>query len=207
MRYLISLITLFSFAFGIVDLGTYGSTRNISEENFIDKAEKHAKDINATLLKDELEKGKESYLSVDKVVPTCTKTQTRSFTPTFVVPADVVLPNGQVIARAGEVYNTLEVMKKNNISIGTYMMFIDATDKVQIQLSYMYKNQGSIFITNGSMQKYEQITKVATFKADKTIIEKFNVKCSPSLLIQKENELVIYEYNPKELVKEAKNDN
>ena len=68
-----------------------------------------------------------------------------------------------------------------------------------MQLSYMYKNQGYVFITNGSIKEYEEKTKISTFKADKISVEKFNIKCSPSLVIQQDNELIIYEYNPREL--------
>jgi conjugal transfer pilus assembly protein TraW len=193
--WLVLLISLF----GLEDLGTYGSTNTIKEKNFMDEVEEKAKDINVTLLQEQLIKGEDTFLTVKKIVPTCVKTQRRSFIPTFIVPADIIMPDGKIIARAGEIHNTLEVMKKNNIVIDRYMMFIDSQDEIQVQLSYMYQNQGYVFITNGSIKEYEEKTKISTFKADKISVEKFNIKCSPSLVIQQDNELIIYEYNPREL--------
>lgn len=197
---LMLLMASFSLSFALVDLGTHGSTGDIKEKNFMDEVEAKAKDINATLLQEQLTKNEDAFLTVKKIVPVCIKTQKRTFTPTFVVPADIIMPDGKVIARAGEVHNTLEVMKKNHIAIDRYMMFIDSEDETQVQLSNMYKNQGYVFITNGSIKKYEANTKIPTFKADEISIEKFNIKCSPSIVIQQNDELVIYEYAPEELV-------
>lgn len=202
-RYLLIATILFgSSIYAIQDLGTYGATHSIKEENFMHKVEKLSKDLNTTMLKEQFYSSKDEFLIVDKIVDTCTETKTRKHTPTFIVPIDVILPNGEVIARAGEVKNTLEVMRNNNINIDRYMMFIDASDTLQLQLSYLYKNQGIAFITNGSIAEYEKQTKVSSFKADKTTIEKFNIKCSPSIVVQQGNSLLIYEYNPEDLKKE-----
>ena len=201
MKLLISLFIFFSSIYALEELGTYGATHTIKEENFMDVVEEKAKDLNSTLLIEQLKNSKNKYLQVNSLIPTCENTRTREFVPTFVVPADVILPNGKVIARAGTVMNTLDIMKKNHITIDRYMMFIDVDDSVQVQLSYMYKNQGNVFVVNGSIDEYESKTRVPTFKADKQILEKFNVTCSPSLVIQKGNKLVIYEYNPKEIMK------
>ena len=171
----------------------------------MDEVEEKSKDINVTLLQKQLIKGENDFLTVDKIVPTCVKTQKRSFIPTFTVPADIIALDGKVIARAGEVHNTLDIMKKNNMSIDRYMIFIDVQDDIQVQLSYMYKNQGYVFVTNGSIKKYEDETKIQTFKADKLSIEKFNIQCSPSLVVQQKNELIIYEYDPKELARKDEN--
>ncbi|MFA6195339.1 MAG: hypothetical protein WC656_01690 [Sulfurimonas sp.] len=198
-KLLVLLMVSFTYSFALVDLGTHGATGDIKEKNFMDEVEEKSKDINATLLQQQLQDGEDEYLTVQRVVPVCTKTQKRFFTPTFVVPADIVMPDGRVIAKAGEVHNTLEVMKKNNIAIDRYMMFIDAQDDTQVKLSHMYKNQGYVFITNGSIKEYEEKTKIPTFKADAISIEKFNIQCSPSLVIQQNNELIVYEYNPEDI--------
>ena len=188
--------------FSLEDLGTYGSTVVIKEKNFMDSIRDKSKDLNATLIKEQLVQGENDYLTVKEIVPTCSKTDIRDFIPTFIAPTDVILPNGTVVARAGETIKTLELMKKNNIKIDKYMMFIDVTDEIQVQLSYMYKNQGLVFVTKGSIKEYERRTKVQTYRADKQSIEKFNVKCSPSLIIQDGVKLVIYEYDPMDLVKD-----
>ena len=165
----------------------------------MDSIEKKAKDLNQSKLQEEFHENQKKFLTVKKIVPTCTKTAIREFAPTFRVPTDVIAPDGRVIARAGEVLNTLEVMKRNNMSVKGYMMFIDSTDDIQVQLSYMYQNQGKVFLVNGNMQKYEKYTNIPTFKADAKTVEKFGVKCSPTLLIQNDNTLVLYEYNPKDI--------
>lgn len=204
VKYIImhSLVFSLSLIGELIDLGTYGSTHSIKEKNFMDLVEEKAKDLNTTLLKQQLKISESIFLKVKKIIPTCKKTQTRDYIPTFIVATDVVLPNGTVIARAGQVMNTLEVMKKNHIKIDKYMIFIDASNDIEVQLSYMYKNQGQVYIINGSIKKYEKYTNILTFKADKNIVERFGVRCSPSLVIQDNDKLVIYEYNPKELVKE-----
>ena len=201
MRTILFLAFFSTFSFALTDLGTYGSTHTIAEENFIDVLNDKAKDLNTTKIREEFVKSESQFLNVQRVVPTCKKTQKRYFTPTFRVPTDVISADGKVIARRGEILNTLEVMKKNNMSLPGYMMFIDAEDIVQVQLSYMYKNQGKVFIVNGDMNRYEKITNIPTSKANKTIVEKFGVTCSPSLVLQQGNKLVIYEYNPKDLKK------
>lgn len=200
IKHTILIVLLGTLSFALVDLGTYRPTADIKEKNFMDTVDEKSKDLNTTLLQEQLIKGEDAFLTVNKIVPTCTKTQKRVYTPTFVVPADIILPDGKVIAKAGEIHNTFEVMRKNHVSIERYMMFIDADDVIQVQLSNLYKNQGYVFITNGSMKKYEEQTKIPTFKADTLSIEKFNIQCSPSLAIQQNNDLVIYEYNPEELI-------
>ncbi|MBW6487547.1 hypothetical protein [Sulfurimonas sp.] len=195
-----------SSIFALEDLGTYGATHSIKEENFINKVEKHAKDLNTSLIQDQFYLSQKEFLNIKKLLPTCTESKKRFFTPTFIVPADIVLPNGKVIARAGEVMNTLDVMKKNNIVINKYMMFIDAEDPIQVQLSYRYKNQGFTYITNGSIEEYEKITTTKAFKADFLTIGKFDAKCVPSIIIQDGNQMAVYEYKPDDLVESATKD-
>lgn len=186
--------------FSLEDLGTYGATHSIKEENFMDKVERHAKDLNTSLVQEQFHTSQKEFLSVKNLVPTCTESKKRFFTPTFIVPADIVLPNGKIIAKAGEKRKTLEVMKQNNINIDRYMMFIDVEDFIQVQLSYKYKNQGFVFITNGSIEEYEKSSKANAFKADFLSLERFDIKCSPSIVIQENDQLAIYEYKPEDLV-------
>lgn len=188
--------------YALQDLGTYGSTHSIKEKNFLDEIEEKSKDLNTSLIEKQFYEAKDKFMQVKKLVPTCKKTQKRLFEPTFVVPADVVMANGKVIAKAGTVMKTLEVMKRNNMTIDKYMMFIDAEDEVQVRLSYMYHKQGFVFVTNGSISEYEDNIKVQAYKADRQNIEKFGIKCSPSLAIQDGSALAIYEYNPEDLVQE-----
>ena len=183
----------------LVDLGTYGETYVIKEENFMDIIERKSKDLNTTLLQKQIDASSKSFLKVKRVLPSCKKTRIREYVPTFIVPADIKLPNGTYIARAGQQMNTLEVMKRNGITMNRYIMFIDADDDIQVQLAYMYKNQGIAFISNGSMDKFEKMTKMTSYKADRLSIKKFDIKCSPSLTIQDGNKMLIYEYNTEDL--------
>ena len=202
----IILLPIFIFStllFGFTDLGVYGSTHSIKEENFLDTVEKKAKDLNTTKLKQEFQKSERNFLRVKHLLPTCKKTKQRFFIPMFRVPTDVITPDGKVIAREGEMLNTLEVMAKSHVQLNGYYMFIDSEDKIQVQLSYMYHKQGKVFIVNGDMEEYEKLTGVQSYKADKLSIKKFGVQCSPSIITQEGNRLKIYEYDPRDLQKKA----
>lgn len=205
MKTIIFLVFFSTFSFALTDLGTYGSTHTIKEKNFIDVLDNKAKDLNKTKIRKEFVKSESEFLDPYNLVPTCKKTQKRYFTPTFKVPTDVISRNGKVIARAGQILNTLDVMKKAHMSLHGYMMFINTADMVQVELSYMYKNQGKVFVVNGDMNKYEKTTGIVSYKANKLIIKKFGITCSPSLAVQQGNRLVIYEYNPKDLQKKRDN--
>ena len=188
----------------VVDLGTYGATHTIKEENFMDIVEKKSKDLNATLLTKQLKESNKQFLSINHLLPSCKETRKREYVPTFIVPADIKLPNGTYIARAGEELNTLEVMRKSGASMDRYVMFIDADDDIQVQLAFMYKNQGIAFLTNGSLEEFEKRTRMTSFKADMQSIAKFNIECSPSLTIQDGNKMIIYEYSVEDLEKKEK---
>lgn len=185
----------------IVDLGTHGVTHSIKEENFMDIVERKSKDLNTTLLTNQLKESNNQFLSVNHLLPSCTETRKREYTPTFIVPADIKLPNGTYIARAGEELNTLEVMQKSGASMDRYVMFIDADDDIQVQLAFMYKNQGTVFLTNGSLEEFEKRTRMTSYKADMQSIARFNIECSPSLTIQDGNKMIIYEYSVEDLKK------
>lgn len=188
-----------SFLQSFEDMGTYGETSIIAERNFMDIVEEKSKDLNTTLLEKQFHEGRKSFMKVKRLLPTCSATRQRKYRPFFIVPADVVLPNGKVLAIAGEKKYTLDVMGEKGMRLDKYMMFIDVDDAIQVQLSYRYKNNGFVFITNGDIKGYEQYTKIQAFKGEKETIAKFGIECSPSFAIQYENELLIYEYNPREL--------
>lgn len=197
--FIISLIAVHLSA--VEDLGTFGGTHSIREKNFMDEVEQKAKDINKTKLTQEFHKSAQEQYQVNTSISLCTKTTTREFEPTFIVPTDVVMPSGKIIARAGERVNTLELMKKNNITFNKYLIFIDVDNEAHVKLSRFYKDKGVIFTANGNMDKYEQKAKMPSFKADDLILEKFNINCYPSIVKQNGNKLTVYEYKTEELLK------
>lgn len=185
----------------LIDMGVHGETFSINEVNFMDTVEQKINDINKTKIKKEYIDSSNEFLEISKLVPVCHTTRTREFTPTFVVPTDIKKADGTYLAREGDVLNTLEVMKQQNITLDKYLMFIDVNDELQVQLAYMYKNQGLVYVTNGSLKDFEERTKIASSKADKSILKKFDIKCSPTLTVQDGNTMKIYEYNINDLKK------
>lgn len=112
---------------GLNDFGIIGSTRAILEKNLLEEIQERLAKLDGEKLQrqavDNFWKKKQFV-----VIPPAQKTETFYINPTVKVTKDIVNPQGEVLARNGQVINPLETMTMSN----AYILF-DATDPLQIE--------------------------------------------------------------------------
>lgn len=112
---------------GFNDFGFLGPTRNIIERNLLEEIEDRLSRIDGDALK---KKAVDNFWNKRQFtrVPAASKTEEFYINPTVKVTKDIVNPNGDVLARAGDILNPLDAMPNNN----TYILF-NARDLNQLQ--------------------------------------------------------------------------
>ncbi len=112
---------------GLNDFGIIGSTRAILEKNLLEEIQERLAKLDGEKLQRQAVDNfwkKKQFL----VIPPAQKTETFYINPTVKVTKDIVNPQGEILAKNGQVINPLETMTMSN----AYILF-DATDPLQIE--------------------------------------------------------------------------
>lgn len=111
------------------DLGAYGEVEKIAEISLFQTIAERIARID---WQKEKEEGIKRYWTHQKFIdyPTATEERAFSFEPAFQVAQDMTGPNGEVIARAGQVINPVA-----HIAGTFYLVLFDAGDKRQVQIA------------------------------------------------------------------------
>lgn len=193
------LFVLSLLAYGVENLGTYGKTYEIIEPDMYKEIMQRAKEINASKIKKSFYSSLDRYLVPIYDVPICLKNRQRRYTPFLTIPVDIYDKDGKLLYKAGSTINPLE----KGVSFYSYILFIDANDPIQRALAKMLRAKATIVVVKGDMKKL--LSKgIYVYRADKNLIEGFDVECLPSVYTQKEDKFYINEYNPKTLIGNTK---
>lgn len=187
-------------SFAYTDLGIYGNTHIIKEKSFdILIQEKYKENIIKENLLNEINKAYEKSFSITSSLRTCNESLQREYIPELILSEDISLPySNEILFKKGYKYN---ILKENNIFFNKYLIFIDASDDVQVKLAKKYNKYADIFIVNGNSKEL-LLEGYNVYKArEKIEIKMLDVKCVPTVLTQQESIFLINEYNPDDLVK------
>ncbi len=195
------LFPLFIFAytsiFAYEDLGKYGTTFEIKEESLMSIIERRYADINKTKIVDDLKKSYKDSFIVKSNIPTCKKSKKRIYVPELTLTQDIVIPyTNEKLFSKGYKYN---ILKENNMFFGKYILFVDASDDLQVRLAQQLSNQAFILVVKGDLGKLLDLGVNAQVAREKMESKSFDLQCTPSLYTQQDNQFLINEYNLEDL--------
>lgn len=117
---------------GFNDFGLLGPTKSVIEKNLLDEIQERFSKIDGESLK---KKAIDNFWKKREFVslPRATKDDEYFINPTVKVTQDIKNPNGEYLARAGDVINPLSTIASQNI----YVLF-NATDNQQLEWAHNY---------------------------------------------------------------------
>ena len=179
------LILFASSSYALENLGTYGKTYSIAEEDLLEKVQKEAV-LPRFSPKDFMELLKErSYF--DFGLPNALRDRIREKRIIYTVPEDLVI-GGRVIAKKGERIN---VLKRVHIPV-TYIVLKDY--QLPAFLKYAQKDTVTFLVVKGNVyelqRKYPELRIYAGFPR---VLKALGVKRVPSIVYQSGDKLVIIE--------------
>lgn len=174
---------------GLNDFGVIGSTRKIMERNLLEEIQERLTKIDGEKLKqravDNFWKKKEFV-----VIPPAEKTETFYINPTVKVTADIVNPQGEVLAKKGQTVNPLQTMSMHN----AYILF-DATDKEQLVWAQnhisSHQYQGIVMLMTSQLHKDSGWDHLSSLRQNfqreiylipKEMVERFSISGLPAIV-------------------------
>ena len=112
------------------------------------------------------------------------------------IPVNVLNKEKQLLVSAGTYVNPL----KKGLVFTKYIVFINANDPAQASLARLLQGEATIIVVKGNMEKLFR-NNITAYKANKRLINDFDLKCVPSVYTQKKYNFIINEYNPKKLIR------
>ncbi len=177
------------------DLGKYGATYAISEEDAIVRIQKAiAKYDWAKFKKQQIEKIR-NYQPKDLVkLPAAKEDRVFKVDMTGILKEDIIGGDGTVIYPKGYQYNPMEYVFMRRI-----LVFINGQDKSQIEWykksPYPHDLRTMLLLTDGSYVDVRKKLKTSVYYANKEIIDRMGIKAVPSVAVQKGTELEVREYS------------
>ena len=179
------------------DLGKYGETYAISEEDAIAHIKKAISKYDwEKFKKQQIEKIK-NYKPRDLVdLPAAEENKIFKVDMTAALKDDIIGSDGAVIYPQGYKYNPLEYVFMRRI-----LVFINGQDEKQIQWYKKSPYPGDLrtmlLITDGSYLDLKKKLKTPVYYANKEIIDRMGIRALPSVAVQKGTELEVREYSLK----------
>ena len=199
MRQLLIYSLLQIALYAIVDLGVHGNLYDIDEENIMSVIQNRSNELNQSKIVDDATTAIQEYLVVDSLLNGCVKSTTREYIPKVVLKKDIVEPiSGKVLYKNG---TTIYPLKELPMPFSNYQLFINADNPLHIQLANYYKNSSNIMVAKGDSKNLLSIGVAPQIARERFEIEAFNIKCLPTIVMQKDDRLVIKEYNINDLVR------
>lgn len=164
----------------LVDLGVWGETYEIKEEDPRALVKKQFMDMNKSRIEADARSSYDEYLKVDLGLPICQKTQSRELDPTITLQKDIDLSKYGVHIKKGEKFNPLE-----KGFIAKHILFINTNKKEQLALIKSIPTAVTI-VTDGNVNDVNSTAYplIEQYKADKQLIDVFDVQCTPSIYTQ-----------------------
>lgn len=138
------------------------------------------------LQKEAIERSKNSIERPAAVNGVVTTRQARTFffDPSWRVPRDIMTPDGQVIARAGDVVNPLDY-----VPLSSHLLFFDQRDARQVRTAaaLMQKYKGAvkpILVAGEPLTLTRKWKRQVYFDQGGTLIRRFGIKQVPALVSQ-----------------------
>ena len=191
---IVILINSLPVTVGAKDLGEYGATYAIIEEDAIRHLKKAIAGFDMEKFrKSQIEKIR-NYKPKDLVdLPVARADSVFKVDMTGTIPDDIVGINGEIIYPKGYRYNPMEYVFMRRI-----LVFIDGRDEKQIQWykksPYTTDMRTMLLITDGSYREVKNKLKTMVYYANRKIIDRMGIKAVPSVAVQNKTELEVREY-------------
>lgn len=198
------------------DFGKMANTFVIKEEGFVAMMQRKLQAVDIEKENKKMTKIAKERVASPRPVPLIQKaeeTRTFYFDPTYTLLEDIILPNGQVLHKAGKEVNPLDHMKLNR-----RMFFIDARDKEQI--NWLKKNlekeetkqskaseteaepiENKVILTAGKIfeikkeLKEEMNFEEIYFDQAGELTTRFGIKAVPAIAVEENKKIRITEFN------------
>lgn len=183
------------------DLGVFGETFEIAEEDLLQRMMGKLQKMNQTgelkIAQKQIQEKIRQNIAHPKAVQGITETEKErefKFDPTITVTQDLADHNGKVFARAGEQFNPLDQVKM------TPMLFIDGENEKQISWALKKISEKKIFrhdfakivLVKGSpFDLQEKLDRPIYFDQQGLLTQKFGIKHVPAIVFQNPWEKVL----------------
>jgi conjugal transfer pilus assembly protein TraW len=200
MRKIITFITII-LAIGMhgealaKDLGKYGATYPIIEEDAISQMKKAIARYDWEKFKIKQKEKIKNFKPKDLVdLPVAKEDKVFKVDMTGAIKEDIIGRDGEVIYPKGYKYNPMEYVFMRRI-----IVFINGKDEKQIEWykksPYPADMRTMLLITDGSyLDVRKKLNTMTVYYANKEIIERMGIKAVPSVAVQKGTELEVQEY-------------
>jgi len=200
MRKIITFITII-LAIGMhgealaKDLGKYGATYPITEEDAISQLKKAIAKYDWEKFKIKQKEKIKNFKPKDLVdLPVAKEDKVFKVDMTGAIKEDIIGRDGEVIYPKGYRYNPMEYVFMRRI-----IVFINGKDEKQIEWykksPYPADMRTMLLITDGSyLDVRKKLNTMTVYYANKEIIERMGIKAVPSVAVQKGTELEVQEY-------------
>ena len=200
MRKIITFITII-LAIGMhgealaKDLGKYGATYPIIEEDAISQLKKAIARYDWEKFKIKQKEKIKNFKPKDLVdLPVAKEDKVFKVDMTGAIKEDIIGRDGEVIYPKGYKYNPMEYVFMRRI-----IVFINGKDEKQIEWykksSYPADMRTMLLITDGSyLDVRKKLNALTVYYANREIIERMGIKAVPSVAVQKGTELEVQEY-------------
>jgi conjugal transfer pilus assembly protein TraW len=178
------------------DLGVYGETFPIAEENLLQVIQNRLKTMaaNGELIKAQQELAQKATQKIRRPAPVkgLIKTQTPRqwfYDPSITVEQDIKDPKGNLIAAKGQVINPLEIL-----SWGAPLLFLDGDDPEQIAWAEHEHTLAKWVLIKGSpVDMEEKLKRPVYFDQAGMLTGKFGIRAVPCRISQKDKKLLVEE--------------
>ena len=200
MRKIITFITII-LAIGMhgealaKDLGKYGATYPIIEEDAISQMKKAIARYDWEKFKIKQKEKIKNFKPKDLVdLPVAKEDKVFKVDMTGAIKEDIIGRDGEVIYPKGYKYNPMEYVFMRRI-----IVFINGKDEKQIEWykksPYPADMRTMLLITDGSyLDVRKKLNTLTVYYANREIIERMGIKAVPSVAVQKGTELEVQEY-------------
>jgi len=200
MRKIITFITII-LAIGMhgetlaKDLGKYGATYPIIEEDAISQLKKAIAKYDWEKFKSKQKEKIKNYKPKDLVdLPVAKADKVFKVDMTGAIKEDIIGRDGEVIYPKGYRYNPMEYVFMRRI-----IVFINGKDEKQIEWykksPYPADMRTMLLITDGSyLDVRKKLNTLTVYYANREIIDRMGIKAVPSVAVQKGTELEVQEY-------------
>ena len=200
MRKIITFITII-LAIGMhgealaKDLGKYGATYPIIEEDAISQLKKAIAKYDWEKFKIKQKEKIKNFKPKDLVdLPAAKEDKVFKVDMTGAIKEDIIGRDGEVIYPKGYRYNPMEYVFMRRI-----IVFINGKDEKQIEWykksPYPADMRTMLLITDGSyLDVRKKLNTLTVYYANKEIIDRMGIKAVPSVAVQKGTELEVQEY-------------
>ena len=201
MKTIVVIMSLCSVFLEAKNLGTFGQTFEILEEDLLDHIMNHLKLLSKTgriaAIQQQTHERMKEMLQRPKAIAGISKTQRYreyTFDPSITVTRDLSDQNGRVFVKQGETVNPLEQIEMKPL------LFIDGDDHDQVQWAISKiqntnipkHNLGKIVLIKGSpLQLKEYIGRDVYFDQQGVLTTKLGIAHVPAIVFQKQGDKVL----------------